>query len=199
MKAIDVVLALIFGRIIGFLLGDFLREWEIHINLYLNLIIWIAFPLISLFCLWLAHLIGRKFLFIYQGAKFFLVGAVATVVDLKLFEFIWLLVLAQIQASSIIAKGFSFVISTALKYWGNKYWAFQKHGKENIHKEMAQFFLITLIGLAVDILSFRYFVNALGPQFDIPAAIWIKLSVIFAAIIAAIWNFIGYKFFVFKK
>lgn len=198
MRAVDIIFALIAGRIIGFLFGDFLKEWEIHINIYLNLLVWFVFPLISLFCLWLAYLMGRKMLFVFQGAKFLLIGAAATVIDLKLFEFIWRFFLSNMPGVSVIAKGISFIVATSLKYWGNKHWAFQKHEKEDIHKEIAQFFIITLISLVVDILSFYYFA-IISPNFGIPTAIWIKLSVIFAALIAALWNFLGYKFFVFKK
>ena len=199
MKVIDIIFALIFGRIIGFLLGDFLREWGINIGFYWALIIWLIFPIVSLVCLWLAFLIGKKLLFVFQGAKFILVGAAATVVDLKIFEFLIWLFVASIPIALLIPKGISFIFSTLLKYWGNKYWAFQKHEKEDIYKEIIQFFLITFVGLIIDIASFYYFTKILGPQFSLPIGVWIKLSVIFAGITAALWNFLGYKFFVFKK
>ena len=112
MKVTDIIFALISGRIIGFLLGDFLREWGIDIGLYWGLLIWIIFPLFSLFCLWVAHGIGKKILFIFQGAKFFLVGAVATIVDLKIFELLAWLFAVTIPFSSIVAKSISFIIST---------------------------------------------------------------------------------------
>ena len=199
MKAIDVVFALIFGRIIGFLFGDFLREWGVNIGFYWSLVIWLIFPLFSLLCLWIAYLIGRKFLFIFQSAKFLLIGAVSTVVDLKVFEFLAWLFSLYVPLSSVISKSISFIVATFLKYWGNKYWAFQKHEKEDIYKEVMQFFSITLVGLIIDVASFYYFTKVMGPQFQIPPAIWIKFSVIFAGLVAAVWNFLGYKFFVFKK
>jgi hypothetical protein len=39
----------------------------------------------------------------------------------------------------------------------------------------------------------------MGPQFSIQTKIWEELSIILAALVAAIWNFLGYKFIVFKK
>ena len=199
MKVTDIIFALVFGRIIGFLVGDFLRGWGVAITLGWSLVIWLLLPLVSLFCLWLAYLIGRKLLFVFQSAKFLLVGAAATVVDLKIFELLaWFLAL-YVPLSSILAKSISFIIATFLKYWGNKHWAFQKHEKENIYKEVIQFFLITLVGLIIDVAAFYYFTKVMGPQFQVPPAIWVKFSVIFAGIVAAAWNFLGYKFFVFKK
>ncbi len=219
MKIIDIIFALTFGRVIGFLIGDFLREWDINIGFYWTLVIWLILPIISLVCLWLAFLIGKKLLFVFQGAKFFLVGAVATVVDLKIFEFLFwtralffmknsarpstfigaLVFIFLILGNPIIAKSISFIVSTFLKYWGNKYWAFQKHEKENMHKEIVQFFIITFVGLLIDVSFFYYFTKIMGPQFTIPIGVWLKLSVIFAALAAALWNFLGYKFLVFKK
>lgn len=199
MKITDIIFALISGRILGFLIGDFLREWGIDIGLYWALLIWLVLPIVSLACLWLAYKIGKKMLFVFQGAKFFLVGAVATVFDLKIFEFLLWLFSLHIPFSTLIAKSASFIISTFFKYWGNKHWAFQKHEKEEIYKEIIQFFSITLMGLIIDVISFYYFAKIMGPQFNFPDAILVKLSVIFAALIAALWNFLGYKFFVFKK
>lgn len=194
MKVIDVIFALVLGRVIGFLTGDFLREWEIDIGFYWSLVIWLVLPIISLFCLWLAYLLGRKIPFVFQGAKFALVGAAATVLDLKLFEFF-----AWYFSAYILAKGISFIIATFFKYWGNKYWAFAKHEKEDMYKEITKFFIITFVGLLIDIVAFYYLTKLLGPQFDVPEGVWVKLSVILAAIAAALWNFWGYKFLVFKK
>lgn len=201
MKAVDVIFSLIAGRIVGFLLGDFLKAGNINIGLYHILVLDIIFPLLSLFCLWLAYLIGKKLLFVFQASKFLLVGAVATVIDLKIFEFlVWssgAFVLLSIKP--LFSKSISFIISKFLKYWGNKHWVFQKHEKEGIYKETLQFFSITLIGLIIDVVVFYWLTEITGPQFAVPAAIWIKLSVVFAAITASFWNFWGYKFFVFKK
>lgn len=211
MKVTDIIFALVMGRIIGFLFGDFLREWGIDIGLYLSLVIWLAFPLFSLFCLWLAHLIGRKLLFVFQLAKFFLVGAVATIADLKLFELISVLLLAQVPYALVVSKSISFCISTFLKYWGNKYWAFQEHqthsephfdvaqdDQRDLQSEIVQFFFITLVGLLLDTGAFYFLIN-LSDQVALPTPIWVKLSVIIAAIAAALWNFLGYKYLVFKK
>ncbi len=213
MKVIDIIFGLIAGRVVGFLLSDFLKTWEINIGFYYNLVLWVALPLLSLFFLWLANLIGRKLLFVFQVAKFLLVGVFATVIDLKVFEFLtWFFVSAlskipdgfaigAIFTSSglLLPKSFSFIAATVLKYLGNKYWTFQKQNKEGLNKEITQFFIITLIGLMIDVISFYYFAKIMGPSFEIPSAVWIKLSVVFAAVTAALWNFLGYKFLVFKK
>lgn len=192
MKVIDIIFALICGRIVAWLTYDFLKGYGIEISSY-KWLLYYALPIISLACLWLAYLIGKKLLFVFQAAKYFLVGIFVTIIDLKLFEFlVWIF-------PTITSKAISFLISTYIKYWGNKHWVFEKSKKEGIGQEFFQFVIVTVIGLGIDVGSFFYFTKIMGPQFGTPADVWIKLSVIFAALVAVIWNFLGYKFFVFKK
>ncbi len=199
MKVTDIIFALICGKVVGFVLGDIIRELGISISIYYFLWLWVVLPVIALFCLWVASIIGRKLLFVYQGVKHLLVGAFATVVDLKLFELLlWALSFFAIAIHPLLSKGASFLFSTGIKYWGNKYWAFGKHENEDWHKELLQFFCITLVGLLIDVGAF-YFLTNMVPATTFSPALWTKLAVILAALAAALWNFLGYKFIVFKK
>lgn len=199
MKVTDSIFALVCGRIIGFVVGDILKSFGIGIGFWFNIVLWLAFPLFALTCLWIASLIGRKIVFIFQGAKHLLVGAVATVFDLKFFELlIWICSFA-VAIHPLIAKGISFLFSTLIKYWGNKYWAFQKHEKEEMPKEILYFFFITLIGLMLDVICFAVFTGCYSMDYCNAPAVQMKIGVIMAALVVALWNFLGYKFFVFKK
>ncbi len=198
-KVTDIIFALICGRIVGFLISDFLKEWGIHIGLYYGLVLWVVLPFISLLCLWLASLIGKKFLFVFQAAKFLLIGASATVIDLKLFELLAWLLAFIIPFGLLVSKGISFLAATILKYLGNKYWAFGKHQRENLKGEIIKFFAVTLTSLVLDVGAFYYLTKIMGPQFNLSVVVWIKLSVLLSAVFAALWNFLGYKFLVFEK
>ena len=198
MKIIDVIFALICGRVVAWIAADFLEGYGIEITGFYSFLLYYIFPLISLLCLWIAFLIGKKFLFVYQAAKHLLIGALAAVVDIKIFQLsAWLFSLVII-ISPLVSKTISFLIATLVKFWGNKHWAFEKHEKEGI-KEMAQFFIVTLVGLGLDLIAFYYFVKIMGPQFQMPVDVWTELSIIMAAAAAFLWNFLGYKFIVFKK
>jgi putative flippase GtrA len=212
MKKIDFFVAIICGLAVAWIADDFLREFAVE-NFY-KWIFFIILPLLSVFCLQIAYLIGKKWLVILQIAKFILSGAFADVVDIKAFQFLFLFVLPN----SIAIKIISFLIATCAKYWLNKYWAFSPAAndcvigslgglqddlkesikKENI-KEVAQFFIITLGALLVNVAAFYYFTKILGPQFQVPNKIWTEFSIILSALVAASINFLGYKFLVFKK
>ncbi|MFH1762263.1 MAG: GtrA family protein [bacterium] len=198
MKIIDVVFALICGRVVAWIAADFLKGYGIEIAGLYSLLLYYVLPLFSLFCLWLAFLIGKKFLFVYQAAKHLLIGALAAVVDIKIFQLSAWLFSMVIIINPLVSKGISFLVATLVKYWGNKHWAFEKHEKEGI-KEMTQFFIVTFVGLGLDLAAFYYFIKIMGPQFQMPADVWTELSIILAAAVAFLWNFLGYKFIVFKK
>lgn len=126
-----------------------------------------------------------------QAVKHIITGAVADVVDIAVFTLLFYIFQAQ-----LIIKAISFLVAAVIKYFGNKYWAFDKPEKDKMGEEALQFFAITLIGLTINVASFYFFVK-INPGFDLN--LWREVSVIFALLITAIWNFCGYKFIVFKK
>jgi len=198
MKIIDIIFALVCGWMLNWVVFDFLKGYGIDFGLWRWLLTWIL-PIICLVCLWLAQLIGRKFLFVYQAAKFVLVGTFADAADIKIFQLLFFLSSLFLPINQLILKGTSFLAATFIKYWGNKHWSFEKFEKEGINKEAVQFFAATLIGLGINVLSFYYFTKIIGPQFQMEFKIWQELSIILAALVTAVWNFTAYKFLVFKK
>lgn len=126
-----------------------------------------------------------------QAIKHILTGAVADAVDIGVFNLLfWLL------PFELVIKAISFLVAVAIKYIGNKYWAFEKPEKDGIKKEIAQFLAVTLIGLLINVASFYFFVRM---ETGINLALWREASVILALLVTAVWNFTSYKFLVFKK
>ncbi len=197
MKIVDVIFALVCGRLIGFVVGDFLKSFGIPIGLYENIALWIVLPLFALFCLWLAAIMGRKWPFIYQVAKFLLIGGAATVIDLKIFELLVWGIAFFVVVGPWLGKAISFLIAMAIKYWGNKYWTFQKPEKEGMHIEIAKLVIMDVLSLAINLIAFYIFTALVGPRLGLSPVLWVKLSVILAALASAVSNFLGYKFFVF--
>ncbi len=159
----------------------------------------VIFPIVAVLGLWIASLIGQKIVSIYQLAKFLLIGVVATIFDLGILAlFIQLSGITEGMYFSFF-KSISFIIATGLKYVPDKLWAFKKHGSAGVAREFAQFFAVTLIGLGINVYAASLIANQIGPQFGLPAKLWANLAGIGAVLVTFAWNFIGYKFFVFKK
>ncbi len=199
MSKIDAIIAAAIGEITALYFINLFGEANLGI---VNSYLWalaVIFPLLSAFCLWVAFLVGKKFLFIYQLAKFLLIGVAATIFDLGTLSLFINLAGATSGAAYNVFKGISFVVATVLKYIPDKYWAFKKKETAGIKKEFSQFFAVTLIGLGINVGVAHVIVNVIGPQFGLPAKLWANLGGIGAVIVTFAWNFVGYKFIVFKK
>lgn len=192
MKKVDFIIAFVIGE---------LTAWY-FVWLFSIKTVWvlpIVFPVLSIVCLYLAFLIGKRFLFIFQGAKFLLMGTLGALIDLGILNiFIWISGIAAGPFFSVF-KGFSFIFATSSKYFGDKLWAFERKEMQGLGKEFSRFFLVTLGGLVINVTVASLMVNLVGPQFGLSKIIWANIGAIIAALSTAIWNFSGYKFIVFKK
>jgi putative flippase GtrA len=197
MKKSDIVLALIIGEITAWYFKYLLKDLEAVSSFLWTLPI--VFPILTVICLWIAYLIGRKLLFVFQLAKFMLIGVLATIIDLGILGFlIWVTGITGGLAYSIF-KGISFLVATVSKYWGDKVWAFEKKETTGVGKEFIKFFLVTLGGLLINVGTASLVVNVIGSQFGFSAELWANIGGIIAAFATVLWNFVGYKFLVFKK
>lgn len=183
MKTSDLIFAAICGISVAWIALDFLPKY--------GWVFFIALPVLSVFGLWVAELIGKKFLFLHQFAKFGLAGGFADVVDIKVFQVLFLL-----APFSLTFKAISFFVATGVKYVSDKYWSFGKHERENMHIEALKFFTVAILGSAINVTAFYFFSKI---KTGLPFKTWQEASIILAAIATAAWNFCGYKFIVFKK
>jgi len=194
MKKLDVIIAFVIGELTA-LYFVFLFK-DIYCGVWFLIVI---FPILSIVCLWIAYLIGRKYFFILQGAKFLLIGALGALIDLGVLNIlIWI---SGISSGLLfpVFKGISFVVANCNKYFGHKFWVFEKKEMIGIKKEFGKFFLVSLGGLAINVTVASLIVNLIQPQFGLSETIWANVGGIIAALATVVWNFIGYKFIVFKK
>jgi putative flippase GtrA len=154
----------------------------------------IILPILSVTGLWLAEIIGKKYPFVLQFGKFGLAGGFADVVDIKVFQLLYWLV-----PFSLAWKVVSFFAGTLVKYFFDKHWTFQRPEKENMHKEMAMFFMVAIVGSVINVAAFYCATKIIGVQLGMSEGVWREISIILAAVVTAGWNFLGYKFLVFKK
>jgi len=200
MKKIDIILALVTGEGVA---GLFIWLIKNSPTINLPILLWLSpfiFPVLAVLGVWISYLIGKRYLFVYQLAKFLLIGAFFSVFDLIIFNF--LLGYFGISREEIVRYAvfvvISFTIVTVMKYLGDKYWAFEKSGMEKPGMEITTYFVITLISGAIQTAS-ASFLFALIPSIFGNAMVIGNIAKIGGIVIASIWNFLGYKFIVFKK
>lgn len=198
MKKIDVILALVSGEGLGWLFPWLLKGFGMKIAL-LSWLLPLLFPIFAVFALWLCYLIGKKYLFVFQLGKFLLIGIFFALIDLGVLDILLKIfgITQGIGYSIFVAT--SFVIVTSVKYVGDKYWAFEQTEKSGMGKEFGKFFIVTLISGGIQTVIASLIVNVIGPQFGASSLIWANVGKIAGIAVASAWNFIGYKFLVFKK
>lgn len=92
----------------------------------------------------------------------------------------------------------SFVIATVVKYIADKYWAFEKKEKTQLGMEFLKFFLVTMaIGIIQTGVAFVAF-KALSAT-EMTGVNQGNIAKIIGIAVASAFNFLGYKFIVFKK
>ncbi|MCX6760201.1 MAG: GtrA family protein [Candidatus Nealsonbacteria bacterium] len=198
MKKIDIILSLIVGEGVAWLFVYLLKNSSIGGSALIWLLP-VVLPILSLVCLWIAYVIGKKFLFVFQLAKFILIGAFFAIFDLLIFNLLMLWFgITDKGIKYLIFVGTSFIIATSVKYIADKYWAFEKKEGSNAGAEFLGFFVVTLISGAIQI-GIAALVSGSSPLLNMTVSAWANIGKISGIIIASAWNFIGYKFFVFKK
>lgn len=204
MKKSDTILALITGLVLAWFAASIIDSAEVDNILgleigFLKRTLFFLLPILAVLGLWITYLIGKKFPFVFQLGKFLLIGALATLLDLSILNFLISFFKKSEGLSFSLFKAISFLGATIAKYWANKFLAFEKKEMMEVQKEFAQFFIVTFFGLLINVVAASIVVNVIGPQFGIKPEIWANIGGIVAAIVGFAWNFLGYKFVVFKK
>jgi putative flippase GtrA len=198
MKKIDYILAVISGLGLGILLAWMIKGFGIVMPA-LNFILPVLLPVLAVFTIWVCYIIGKKYLFVFQLGKFLLIGIFFALIDLIFLNV--LLEVFHITAGTAytVLVGVSFVIATSIKYVADKYWAFEKKEGEKMGTEFGKFFIITLVSGVIQAWIASFVVNTIGPQLGASAMVWANVGKIMGIAVASAWNFLGYKFIVFKK
>lgn len=135
---------------------------------------------------------------IRQFSKFFLVGMLNTGIDFGILNLLMWLFAIYAGSGIIPLKATAFIIANINSYFFNKYWTFKQKQKERIAQEYGKFLIISGIALGIH-LAVIYSVTTFVPPILMGQKLWANFANILAVGIALTWNFIGYKFVVFKK
>ena len=141
-----------------------------------------------------------------QFIRFGIIGVMNTGVDLIVLNTETLLAGIKDGSGYAIQKGISFLTATTFSYFFNKYWTFQDKSKENEGKKFSQFLFVSVIGMLINVSAATLTVTFLkDPVNDflnfsfLTDQVWVNIGALSGTAIGLIWNFIGYKFWVFRK
>jgi putative flippase GtrA len=159
----------------------------------------------------IAHRIGQKFSTVWQLAKFGVIGFMNSLADLGMLAIITFAFRNYfgINSADLITGGFiltfyslfkaaSFILANINSYYWNKYWTFENQTAGKSGAEFFQFFTVSLVGLAINVLAASLMVK-FAPLGGLSSDQIGLLGGIVGSLSGLAWNFIGYKFIVFKK
>lgn len=145
--------------------------------------------------------LSSKLGFFFQLAKFGLIGTANFVVDLGIFSlFIWMTGVTE-GSFIILFKVISVSIAIINSYIWNKFWSFEEKRTDEavVRRQFLQFIGVSVAGLTLNTATTYSLINFAGDMTSIAPATWATLSSAVASILVLSWNFVGYKFFVFKR
>ncbi len=148
--------------------------------------------------------------------RFAIVGVINTLINFAILNLLSHLTGKDSGTAALGYAAIAFTIATVNSYLLNKNWSFKDHEHEHAAKKFTMFLLVSLVGLIINsgtiyaittyikvpaglLSSVISTVPVVAEKFVDPGVLWLNIAAVVATCLALIWNFIGYKFFVFKK
>jgi len=196
MKKGDIIASLVLGGIIAIFLGFVLSG--LNFSLFNPWFLVIILPFLALIGVYLADLLGKKVPVIPQFIKFILVGFANTAVDFGILNLLMSVTGIYNGQAIFFLNSISFIVAVSHSYVWNKFWTF-KVKKTNAAKEFLQFVIVSMVGLLINGAIVFMITTWVKPLFGLADASWANVAKALATIISLVWNFLGYKFIVFKE
>ena len=159
----------------------------------------IVFPLATFAAMAVGTWAGRRIPVVYQLTKFALVGGQNFLIDLGILN---LLIAASGVSEGFAAsvwKAIAFLVAVSSSFFWNKFWTFRSLSTERAGAQFAEFLVVSGIGLGINVAVFAFINDGLGPQGGASPELWASAAAVGAAVAGLAWNFVGYKFIVFRR
>ena len=130
---------------------------------------------------------------IERFTRFLTVGAVGTVLD---FSLLTLLKLAGMP--TLFANSISFLAGLTNNFTFNRLWTFQDVAQSNWKKQLAQFTVVSLIGLALNNIILLSLEGVLGNILGQPDWGYLPAKIIATGVVV-FWNYFANRMWTFKK
>ncbi|HRY82266.1 MAG TPA: GtrA family protein [Candidatus Moranbacteria bacterium] len=208
----DFWLGILSGFLIGLMFMPVLAVAKPDLYIRLKMAILPFFLIGTPLGLAIAHLIGKKIPLIWQLGKFVVTGVLNVLVDFGVLTLLTIYLKKYFEISSTdillslgvlvvsvysLYKALSFTVANINSYFWNKYWTFgEKGGKKS---EFVQFFIVSIVGFIINVAVASFVFKYIHPFSGMNYDQWGLIGAAFGSIVGLVWNFLGYKFLVFKK
>lgn len=142
----------------------------------------------------------QRFYSFIQFTKFAIVGVVNTVIDLGILTvLLYVFGVGWSPYAYPIFKSISFIVAVINSYTWNRKWVFSNANSENKKTQVFFFFMISVVGIAVNIvISSAIFASGSYLFPDLNHVVMGDIAAIFGSACVLVSNFFGYKYLVFR-
>lgn len=162
-------------------------------------------PILWVSGIWLGSFLSRWAPIMAQISRYAAAGFLSFAIDFGIYNL--LIMITGVTSGWRLAsfKGISYLFANVNAYLWNKYWVFRSFtpGEEisltSVLQEYGRFLTVSLVGLAINVSITLFVVDFIGLRFGFGEKAWANIAAVMAVAVAVIWNFTGYKLFVFRK
>lgn len=148
----------------------------------------------------IAGVVSRRIAALAQFSKFIAVGLLNTAID---FGMLNLLSRASGVSAGFVLGGVNipgFIVAVSNSYLWNKFWVFRERSRsESLFSDFPKFFAVTVGGLIINSAIVIAVTTYVPPVSGINKSLWLNVSKVGATVLTLVWNFAGYKLFVFRR
>ncbi len=134
--------------------------------------------------------------------RFMMVGAVGTIIDFGVSN----LLIHVFSFSLVLAGSISFICAVFSNFTLNRYWTYPDSRTKAIHHQLAQFTLVSVIGLGIRVVTLAIlepivygFVQTTSIPFDLSAKVVAdNLTLGMAIAIVTLWNFFANRYWTYS-
>lgn len=188
-----------FSAVAGFGAGIFAIPVVYNLGFTHGVLVFLP-PFVALGALLVAivgRILGKKRKWLIQAVRFLVVGFLNTSMSFGMLNFGSLITGIYAGRGIIVINVIAFIIAFSNSFIWNRYWTFGR-STSPIGAEFGKFLAVTLGSLALDT-GLVFTLTTYIPHDGLSPAALENLAKVFGAGISMLWNFLGYKFVVFKK
>ncbi|OHA09490.1 MAG: hypothetical protein A3B37_02195 [Candidatus Sungbacteria bacterium RIFCSPLOWO2_01_FULL_59_16] len=160
--------------------------------------LFVGIPILWVAGVWLGGFLGRWLPFFVQFGKFATTGFLSASIDFGVLNILsrWSGITAGLIVGGVNVPGFGLAVSNS--YLWNRLWVFRQAPVEGVFRDFPKFLTVTVSGLLLNSGIVVFITTYVPPQFGTGPEAWLNIAKIAASAVILIWNFIGYKMFVFR-
>ena len=190
------------GALVGFFTGiatiPTVYNLGVHSALVLLLLPWIVAPMWAL-GVWLGGFLGRWIKFFTEFGKYATVGFLSAAID---FGVLNIISMVSGATAGFIIGGVNipgFILAVINAYLWNRLWVFSAKATGGVFQNFPKFLLVTVCGLIINSSIVVGITTYVPPHFGLADTQWLNAAKLVANAVIIIWNFLGYKFVVFRS